>query len=507
MGQEKAVAMDWAAAEALASRITAAWGMQEPGGAIIGFTAKGVVFASAGGVESLATRTPFSPDSVVRYASITKHIFCSLLLQLQHVVRLDDRLGDHLPELQRPLADVTIGRALDMTGGLPDVRECLTLLGLSVYTDTQADRLIEFLASLTRLNFPAGTEISYSNSGYRLVEAILARKGILFRDLLQQKIATPLGIEISAPDLWHDAVPGLVPGYWHNGQKWQLGSAGLQLSASGCLTGSALSLTKWVQSLMTGSHGFATTLAELNADRPLLDGRVTDYGLGLRRNEIGGRLCLGHGGSLPGYKSYFLFDPQTQTGFVLVTNREDVDSYGTARDCMAALHQLALPQKSTAIPDGLYVEDEGALWLEMRAGTANIISADDTLYDCGNGIAASLQASSPVTLQWDGGRLTGEIGYRAANLAPVIAQTTDDSLDGDWLAADYDAHLRIAGGRLSIGIGPIRQTVPLKNLGGGRYLFELQDGPWSKTVCLNRLSADHFELVISRARMIEYKRV
>ena len=58
-----------------------------------------------------------------------------------------------------------------------------------------------------------------------------------------------------------------------------------------------------------------------------------------------------------------------------------------------------------------------------------------------------------------------------------------------------------------MGAGPIRQTAPLTALGGGRYLFTLVDSLWTKRVCLNSLGPDRFELVLSRARMIEYKRV
>ncbi len=86
-----------------------------------------------------------------------------------------------------------------MSGGLPDVRECLSLLGLSVYSETKAQPLLDYVARQTRLNFPAGTEVSYSNTGYRLVEAALARKGFRFDDFVQET-ARHLGLALSAPD-------------------------------------------------------------------------------------------------------------------------------------------------------------------------------------------------------------------------------------------------------------------------------------------------------------------
>ncbi|WP_019173793.1 serine hydrolase domain-containing protein [Pseudaminobacter salicylatoxidans] len=496
----------WQAASSLARDFADQWSGDEPGGAIIGFDASGVRFAHAGGVESLSTLAPFTADSVVRYASVTKHVFAAMVLHRGDVIGLDDRLGVHLPELQKPLADVTVGRALDMSGGLPDTRECLTLLGLSVYTETEARQLLEFLATLTRLNFDAGTEVSYSNTGYRLIEAALERKGFAFDAFIQREIAVPLGIFLKAPDVWNDTVPGLVPGYWKAPEKWQLSAAGLHISASGSLAGSGRALARWTQALVSGEGKFAGLLQKLSAARPLADGRASGYGLGLRWSSLGARKFVGHGGSHPGYKSYFLLDPVGKTGFVVVSNREDTNCYRIALGAMAALTGEQLPRTDCTIPDGLYVADTGALWLEMRNGIANCLDAEDTLYDDGEGWFSSRSASSPMRLRWTGETLEGEIGHAARRLLPVTPQPAGAELDGSWQTPLYGAHLEIRDGSAIMGIGPTRRAMPLHDIGDGRFLFTLHDGPWIKRVCLNRLGDDRLELVLSRSRMMEYIR-
>lgn len=114
-----------------------------------------------------AQGTPFSADSVVRFASVTKHLFASLVTgPLADVIALDDQLVQHLPQLRGPSGQATVGQALDMTAGLHDLPETLSLLGLSVYHATQSDDLLAFVAALDKLNYPAGSEISYSNPGY-----------------------------------------------------------------------------------------------------------------------------------------------------------------------------------------------------------------------------------------------------------------------------------------------------------------------------------------------------
>ncbi len=62
------------------------------------------------------------------------------------------------------------------------------------------------------------------------------------------------------------------------------------------------------------------------------------------------------------------------------------------------------------------------------------------------------------------------------------------------------------GDAVVMGVGPVRHRMPLKALGNGRFLFTLKDGPWTKRVCLHVLAENRLELVLSRARMIEYSR-
>ncbi|OCP00442.1 MULTISPECIES: serine hydrolase domain-containing protein [unclassified Ensifer] len=500
------VPLDWQAAEATAKHLTTQWAADEPGGAVIGFDASGICFSHAGGVESLATFTPFTVDSVVRYASLTKHVFSAMVLAHHDIIGLGDTLGQHLPELRPPLANVTVGQALDMSGGLPDTRECLSLLGLSVYTETKAGPLLDYISRLERLNFDAGSEVSYSNTGYRLVEAALERKGFPFDDFVQRQIAGPLGIGLKAPDTWNDPIKGLVPGYWQSGESWQLSAAGLHISASGSLTGSAKALVIWLQAVLNDEGDFAGLLDRLQAARVLADGRPTGYGLGLRKSWLGARAFVGHGGSHPGYKTYFLLDPETQAGFVVVSNREDTNGHKIALESMAALTGLALPVPASDLGDGFYVTETGPWWVEIKGSTCTYLDADETLYDDGEGWASSRSASSPVRLRRDGPALVGEVGHAARRFLPArTGESVPASLSGVW-RSDEGAEFAIDNGTVVMGIGPIRQALALSSLGSGRFLFTLNDGPWVKRICLHLLGPDRLELVTSRARMIEFRR-
>jgi len=496
--------VNWKAAQKCAAQFVQSWRDGEPGGAVIGFDENGVRFAEAGGVESLSTLAPFTAASVVRYASVTKHAFCALVLAHSDKIGLDDPLGKHLPELQAPLRDVTVGRALDMSGGLPDTRECLSLLGLSVYTETKAGPLLDFLARQTRLNYEAGSEISYSNTGYRLVEAALERQGVFFRDYVRE-VGAQTGAVLDAPDVWNDPVIGLVPGYWLDGERWQLSAAGLHISASGSMTGSGESLAKWLIGLLGDKGSLEGVLEQLSAARPLADGRMSGYGLGLRESLLGNRSFIGHGGSHPGYKSYFLLDPTHKTGFVVVSNREDTNSYKIALESMAALTGETLPRPSSALRDGTYVTENGPWWIKVAGSTVTYLDADETVYEDERSWVSSRSASSPMRLKMDGGDVVGEVGHAQRRFHPVREQEVPASLSGVWNSSE-GARFEIENGCLVMGIGPVRHRMPLHALGNGRFLFTLVDGPWTKRVCLNLLDSDRLELVLARARMIEYRR-
>ncbi|CAI1585956.1 serine hydrolase domain-containing protein [Serratia entomophila] len=500
--------LNWRAASAVAEQLLAGWqGQGEPGGAITLFDAGQTRATTCAGLADLAQNSPFTADSVVRYASVTKHIFAALALSATgNAIRLDQRLGELLPGLQPELAEVTVGQALDMTSGLPDVRETLGLLGISLHTVSDAQPVMQFIEGLERLNYPAGSEITYTNTGYRLVEAALKAQGHDFDRLVQQHIAQPLQVQLRAPESWFDVVPNLAPGYWRAPQGWQLASAGLHLSASGSLTGSANALTRWLQALLADRGPGRGVLALLSAPRRLNQGQLSAYGLGLAHTPLGRHSLLGHGGSHAGYKTYFLLSQDRQAGVALVANREDCDSFDMALRVMAALLDEPLPQRSNAIPDGVYATVAEPYWLEVKDGNLAYLGIGEPLYQAADGYAESLSAHMPIRLKWTGEAVEGEVGHVARSFRPVTSN--GDCLkhaQGLWYHPQYRTAFEICGDRVHIGVGPAAQTGRLLPLGNGRMLVESNDGPWLKHFCLY-FRGYSVDLIANRSRVLTFRR-
>lgn len=500
--------LHWQRAIDEARAIAQSWNQPgEPGGAITLFDGEQIRAACCGGLADLAQNTPFTTQSVVRFASVTKHLFASQVTgAASHALALTDRLDQHLPQLTGENGKVTVGQALDMTSGLPDVRESLSLLGLSVYNATSADSLLAFLADNGDLNYPAGSEISYTNTGYRLVEEALKAKGIYFADLLRQHVNQPLGIALSAPETWFDIVPGLVPGYWPSPQGWQLSCAGLHLSTSGCVTGSVRDLTVWLQSLLINQGPGEGVLARLSQPRYLRDGRVTGYGLGVAHSRLGDALLVGHGGSHAGYKSYFLLDPVLQVGVALVANREDVATYDSALRVMSALLDQPLPVRGHDLTPGLYAAEQGGHWLEVKGPGACWLGATETLYHSDEpGVAVSLSSHLPMKLRQNGMAIEGEIGHAPCRFLPVEADNSVTQLQGRWHWPDTRSELVIDGDRIVMGLGPAAIAGSLQSLGNGRALATVQDGPWEKRFSL-RVQDGYLTLLLNRSRVVRYQR-
>ncbi|WP_410015452.1 serine hydrolase domain-containing protein [Sodalis sp. C49] len=499
---------DWQRAGEAAAAIAAQWARPgEPGGTIVLFDSERIQSVACGGLADLARGEPFSLDSVTHFASVSKHLFAALVTGNSGTLpSLDDALARHLPQLTGAQRRVTVGQALDMTSGLPDVRETLSLLGISAFQPFSAAQALDFLAGLATLNYPAGSEISYTNTGYRLVEEALRTQGIGFNDLLQRHISQPLDIALRAPETWFDIVPGLAPGYWRGAQGWQLAGAGLHLSAAGSVMGSARHLTVWLQSLLADSGPGRGVLDRLCAPRFLADGRQTDYGLGIAHSRVGDRDWVGHGGSHLGYKSYFLLDRADKTGMAMLANRDDAASYPTALAVMSALYGQPLPAPGHDLRPGLYAALTGGDWLEVKNDSVIWMNADQTLYPSGEpGVARSLTAHLPMRLFQDGAAIRGEIGLVPRVLYPVAPDDCLQQAQGAWRHKHYRSELVIMGDRLEMGIGPAALQAALTPLGGGRLLASAGDGAGCRKFVL--VFNDNFlQVQDNRSRILTFQR-
>lgn len=505
--------VDLARAQAHADAIAASWAAARgPGGAIVLFDRDGPRATACGGLASLDHALAITPDTVFRWASITKHVLAALVLR-EGGIRLDDPLGEHLPDLAPAPAAVPVGRALDMTSGIADAMEALWQLGVPWTATHSRDALFRFTAAIDALNYPVGTEISYCNTGYRWTQHALEPRVGPLGAAWREAFFAPLGLNsVRFPEDFTDPVPNLAVGYWCDEVGvWHSGRYGTHLSASGGLAGSARDLATWLAALLAERAPVAGLLPRLAARRRLVDGRDTGYGLGIAHAPFLGIPLFGHGGSLPGYKNHVLIAPEHGIGVVLLSNREDTDPLGLALDVIAAGLGATLPPPTTALPDGLFAAADGSpFWIELANGRVTFLGAAEQLFDGGDGWAVSRSPYMWIRLRHEGGAIAGEINHVPRRLVPVPRDAAPDpAWTGQWrndaLGAAFEVAVADGAATLTMGAGSLRHAMPLVPLGGGRALGRRSDGPWAQRPCF-AFSGDTCRIVTNRCRVFTFHR-
>ena len=374
---------------------TADWVASDAAGGVVALFEGGRIRRSwCLGLADIESRRGWTLDTPTRLASISKHVTAAAAFA--HRLDVATRLGAWLPELQGPLGDTTLGRALTMTSGIPDLAETLALAGVAGSPALDAERLHRLSCRIAHLNFPAGTEVSYCNTNFRLAQRVVERvSGVGLASWLRETFFAPLGLSSFA--LVEDQsvfVPGLASGYWHKDGQPRRGQYLLHYSGSGGMVASARDLAAWMGALLDGRGALAGIFAQLAEPGRLADGTAIGYGHGFMLHRVGGRDLVGHGGSLPGYKNHVLLDPATGRGVVVVSNREEAQAQALALSVLAA--DLGLdhaPIAPTAVPTGLFIDPATGDTLELAHGpqgpSAAFLGAEERLHLDADGTWAS----------------------------------------------------------------------------------------------------------------------
>ena len=499
------MSLSWQQAASCAAALVSGWAEDEPGGVVLGFDRSGPRFVEARGLASLEHGLAFDAATPTRLASITKHLFCAVALR--EGMDMAAPLGARVPGLPEAVATVPLGRALGMTGGLPDLAESFGLLGVPASASFGRPTLLEAARALPGLNFAPGSSISYSNTGYRLAESALPEP---FGALLDRHFP---GLGVFYPEDEAEPVPGLATGYWKDtGRGWKRGRYGLNYSASGGLACSAEALMRWSLRLMRGEGGTAGLWGALARSGTLLDGSETGYGLGLSRVPLEGPVLWGHGGSLPGYKNHLLLAPELGVGVIVLSNREETGAFRMSLAVMAALAGLALPPPAR-LPAGLFAQPDGPGWVDSTGDSVFLLGAQEALSQGGDGTARGLQAHLAFGLRvTEEGALAGSLGHRECRLLPVPESAPLDArLLGDWVGEGLgcEARLTVAEGpdgpRIRLP-GQPRHWAGLRALGPGKALAERVSPPSRSRFALWLGAPDDLRLVSQRSRVLSFRR-
>lgn len=275
-----------------------------------------IIFAKGYGHADYAT-TPNTPDTRFEIASLTKQFTAAAIYTLIRDGRLaqHDPLGDHLPALRDPYAQITVHQLLTHTSGLsPD-------LGLPYASTASADDLIRYMQSQP-LASRAGRAFAYSNMGYAILAALIEHiTDETFQDYMREAVFDPAALahagfigEPTPPntrDAWRlpQTRGAPTPGAsWHTGWGYK-GMGGVMISAT--------ELHKWIRAL--AEHRVIDQRLIERMWTPAPNGSNMASGWIIATTDAG-RSVRSHSGSVEGFTAYLAYDPDDETLIILLSN-------------------------------------------------------------------------------------------------------------------------------------------------------------------------------------------
>ena len=314
-----------------------------PGAAVLVVRNGQPVFHRGYGVTDLRTLHPINAKTDFRLASFTKQFTAAAIMLLAHDGKLhyDDHLTDFFPEFPLYGKPITVRNLLNHTSGLPDYEDIL----LAQYPNTPDDQILQIhdagvlklLEQQTAARFPAGTQWSYSNSGYVVLAQIVEKvSGISFGQFLEERIFVPLKMnhtlayEKGKNEISHRAY-GHTPekGGWRETDQ---SSTSATLGDGGVYT-SLDDLAKWDRALrehtLISEAEMQPALTPVQpADGPAKDsdGKAVSYGFGWHLEPYKGHKRMWHAGETTGFRTTIQRFPDDNLSVIVLANRSDVNA-------------------------------------------------------------------------------------------------------------------------------------------------------------------------------------
>jgi CubicO group peptidase (beta-lactamase class C family) len=297
---------------------------------------------------------PVTPDTAFPIGSIGKSITATVAMVLvaDGDLELDEPIGEHLSELDEPIAGLTLRQLLSHTSGLaanpPEAADGVSLRRF-VTDHCDGDSII----------LPPGAAFSYSNPGYMLVGRLIeAVTGMTWAEATESILLRPLGIApafIREPG--HVARRPIATGHSANVATGRVRPVEQAIQPAevpaGGLATSALDLVTFGLAHIDGSGPLPAGEAE-QMRRPVSGaepfGLADGWGLGLATFRHETTSWVGHDGNADGTACYLRFDPDSRAVIALTSNANT--GIGLWRELQEWLGREGLPIGPATPPPG-----------------------------------------------------------------------------------------------------------------------------------------------------------
>ena len=304
-----------------------------PGAAVL-VAMDGKVLVSKGyGLADLDARTPITPHTNFRLASVTKQFtaMAVMLLVQDGKLRLDESLTDIFPGFPLYGSRVTVRHLLTHTGGLHDYEDFVP--------DSQATQVLDAdvlrrMRSLDSTDFPPGSRFRYSNSGYAMLAMIVEqRSGVRFAAFLKTRIFDRVGMPWTlAREEGRAAVPRRAYGHTRRDGAWvrtDQSSTSAVLGDGGIYT-SVSELYRWSNALETRELLADSLRALLFRRGTHADSTGADYGFGWYLDTRHALPRTWHTGTTVGFRNAIIRYPTLRATIIVLSNRSSTNAAALA---------------------------------------------------------------------------------------------------------------------------------------------------------------------------------
>lgn len=268
------------------------------------------------GWANLETRSPATPDSIYKIASLSKPFIASAIqvLAADRKIGLDDRISQYLTGTPDSWKDITIRHLLTHTSGIPrDPTD---------YHPYEVQKPMAVIASAYALPllFRPGEKFLYSNLGYYLLAQIIENAtGAPWEDFVAVRLFKPAGLQVTQP-LTTAIVPDRASGYEVvdgtpvNAENW------IASRPSSAFLSSVRDLARW-DIYVNAQRSKSPAFWEQTRTRPILaNGQPGSYGLGWYVESYLGHARIHHDGQYPGFRSTWERFEDDKLTIIILTN-------------------------------------------------------------------------------------------------------------------------------------------------------------------------------------------
>ncbi len=423
----------------------------EPGVAAGVYVDGRLVASHTQGLACLEHDVPIGRHTVFDLASVSKQMTATaaVLAARDGLVDLDADVRELVPELRLP--GVSLRHCLQHTSGLNDYMDLTELAGLPLGAIADTADFLTCLSRMVTPVFDPGTDIRYSNTGYVLAAAVLARAtGQSFGSLMDERVFQPLDMQhtrlhdelgVVAPQLAFSYVPRPGGGFAREEMVEAQVGDGAVLTTLDDLAG-------WHGFLLDGRVLGAGVRETLLTRSTLADGRRNGYALGIQHRRFGDVDAVMHGGAMYGYRSGIASLPSLGIGVAVLANRGDVAASQIVNRLVAALSGTSVaPVAERSFADehaGTWIGAGGTACVRLvpGAGEVRVEPGGDVLRPADDGWT---DAYDDVVLTMDGSTatLTDRMGHRTSLRRPVGALPDTRSLIGAYELPDLGTRARV----------------------------------------------------------------